>query len=309
MYPTVPIAVFTYKRLQTLEKTIAALKENDLAIDSSLYIFSDGPKHQNDEAKIKEVRAYLKTISGFREIKILESEGNNGLAKSIITGVGYVLKQHDRVIVMEDDLIASANFLAFMNSSLKLYENSKNVFSVSGYSFNLKYDKHAYKYDGYFFGRGWSWGWGTWRDRWELVDWDVKDYQQFQQDRSAQKSFAKGGSDLNKMLRSQIAGKVDSWAIRWFYHQYKVEGMTFYPTESKILNLGFDEMATHTKGSDRRYRPKFDDGIKKVFHLPNASIEHHPLRKAFLRKLGVRARVRSKMETVISLVKKKLRNA
>ena len=63
-----PIALFCYKRLDTLTQTIEALQKNDLAAESELFIFSDGPKKAADEAVIADIRNYLKTVSGFKKL-------------------------------------------------------------------------------------------------------------------------------------------------------------------------------------------------------------------------------------------------
>jgi hypothetical protein len=144
--------------------------------------------------------------------------------------------------VLEDDLITTQNFLSFMNASLNEYKQKTDVFSISGYSFNLHSTNNEYKESGYFLKRGWSWGWATWADRWNNIDWEVKDYALFIKDTDQQKKFAQGGSDLTDMLQRQMNGKMDSWAIRWFYHQFKVEGVTFYPVYSKIFNIGLVKM-------------------------------------------------------------------
>ena len=104
---TAPIVLFTYNRPQHLQTLVESLLQNDLAKQSPLFVFSDGCKTACDEEKVAEVRAYLHTLSGFQSVTIVESPENKGLAKSVIHGVTQVLKQYDRVIVLEDDLILS----------------------------------------------------------------------------------------------------------------------------------------------------------------------------------------------------------
>jgi len=71
-----PISISTYSRLEHLTKTIESLQKNTLAKESVLYIFSDAPKN-GDEEVVKKVRDYLYTISGFKEIHIIEQKTNN----------------------------------------------------------------------------------------------------------------------------------------------------------------------------------------------------------------------------------------
>ena len=286
--------------MDTLKKTVDALKENYLAIDSELFIFSDAAKDEMDVFSINEVREYIKNIRGFRKISIYESKKNKGLANSIIEGVSNVLKNYDSVIVLEDDLVSSRNFLNYMNDSLNRFQNESSVFSISGFSFDLKL-KDKIESDSYFLNRGWSWGWATWKDRWEEIDWDVKDYNTFIQSKVERKKFAKGGTDLNSMLDNQMAGKLDSWAIRWFYSQFKLNGLTLYPVKSKIYNIGFGINATHTTGSSKRYIPIFDIDNNRVFKYPEALEIKVKVLKRFQAKMGYLSRIRSKIETFLGL--------
>lgn len=295
-----PIILFTYKRLDTLELTINALKKNYLAKDSELIIFSDAAKSEKDYKSVLDVRSYLKTINGFHSIKIYESEENKGLANSIIKGVSQVLETYDSVIILEDDLVSSPNFLNFMNLSLEKYINETKVFSISGFSFNMNLDKKL-KTDTYFLNRGWSWGWATWKDRWQIIDWEIVDYKEFKKDKQAQKEFSNGGTDLNSMLDKQMLGKLDSWAIRWFYNQFKSKGLTLYPVFSKIFNEGFGEDATHTRGSSKRYLPQFDNKLKMHFSFPENIELKTFAQKRFQQKMGMCARIRSKIETFLGI--------
>jgi hypothetical protein len=293
-----PILLFTYKRLDALRITVAALKANSLAKDSDLFIFSDNSKSPDDDLTVSIVRAYIRTIEGFKSITIYESDVNKGLATSIIEGVTTVLSRYENVIVLEDDLSTTQNFLSFMNSCLHTFQEHDKVFSISGYAFNLGLpNKKAEVNDGYFLNRGWSWGWATWKDRWEKVDWNVNDYSVFANDRLARRAFAEGGSDLNKMLTEQMSGMLDSWAIRWFYHQFKIGGLTFYPVFSKVFNNGFDRLATHTNGSNRRYIPVLDNGLNERFDLLEAVAINAVYQARFKKKMGYLARIISKIET------------
>ena len=134
------------------------------------------------------------------------SEHNLGLAASIIAGVSKIFEIADEVIVLEDDLIVTSNFLSFMNQALTRFQLDKKVFSISGYSFNISGSKTT-NYDAYFLNRGWSWGWATWKDRWKDIDWEVKDYNEFNSNRKLKASFNKGGSDLTAMLQKHNDGQ------------------------------------------------------------------------------------------------------
>lgn len=258
-----PICLFTYNRLDETIQTVRALKNNYLAQDSELYIFSDGPKNESVKAQVNEVRAFLKGVQGFKSIFIQESEINKGLANSIIAGVSMVVKKHGSVIVLEDDLLTSPNFLDFMNQALEFYSETDKIFNISGYTFSLETLENETK-DFYLGYRASSWGWATWGDRWGEIDWDVGGYNSFKWNIPQQIAFMRGGADMPLMLWKQMNNKINSWAIRWCYHQFKYDLLTVFPVKSKVQNIGFGEMATHTKRS-KGITTTLDEGANTEF--------------------------------------------
>jgi hypothetical protein len=248
-----PVVLFTYNRPWHTRQTIDALLKNELTAQSDLFIYSDGPKDGQAKNSIKEVRNYINTIDGFKSVTIRERKQNCGLAKSIIGGVTEVITEYGRVIVLEDDLISSPIFLKYMNYYLNDYKNEQNIFSVTGFNYPERIFKipYNYKYSIYFGYRCMSWSWATWLDRWEKVDWRVKDFGCFIRNNKSKKLFNQGGSDLSGMLRSQIEGNIDSWAIRWCYAHYKNNSYCVYPVKSLIINIGFDGTGVHCGNTNK----------------------------------------------------------
>lgn len=239
-----PIILFAYKRPHHLRQTVEALQKNFLADKSDLFIFSDGSKDVNDEGKVKLVRQYISGIKGFNKVHIKMQKKHLGLAESVISGVSEIIGKYNKVIVLEDDLVSSPIFLTFMNQSLEFYNDNKKIFSVTGFNYPIKISKH-YNLPVYLSFRCTSWGWGTWLDRWILVDWKVKDYKHFINSECLQKEFNLGGEDLTAMLVNQMNGYIDSWAIRWCYAHFKNKAFCLHPAISKIKNIGLDGSGTH----------------------------------------------------------------
>lgn len=261
-----PILLFTYKKVAPVKQAIAALENNTLANESRLIIFSDGPKNTDDEEQVNEVRKFIKSIKGFKSVEINESAINKGLAKSIIEGVSEIINEEGKAIVLEDDLITSPNFLSFMNQALNEFELNNKVHSISGYTMPINLPKN-YIYDSYFTKRASSWGWATWKDRWQAVDWKIKDYPAFKNNWRLRREFNAMGSDMSSMLSKQMKGQISSWAIRWCYDQFKKNQLTVFPIISKISNIGFGDGATHTKSDDNRFWTNLDKGEKTNFNL------------------------------------------
>ena len=65
---------------------------------------------------------------------------------------------------------------------------------------------------------------------------------------------------MYKMLELQMLGKIDSWAIRWCFNQFKYNQYTVYPTKSKVINDGFsDEKGTHNSGTNIKWVVELDN--------------------------------------------------
>ena len=245
-----PIVVFGFNRLDALRNTIASLLRNEEAKDSDLFVFVDGPREgkMGEKKKVKDVREYVKSITGFKSLHYTFAENNKGLADSIIGGVSEVINQYGRVIVLEDDLVLMPNFLNFLNQGLEIYENTQKVMSVCGHSCKVKVPAD-YPYDAYFFTRSSSWGWATWKDRWDLVDWKLNDWDSVVANR---KAFIKSqGSDVFKMLRDCKLGKNHSWAIRFCYAQFVQNRLSVIPNKSLVDNEGFGGDGTNCKRYSR----------------------------------------------------------
>lgn len=243
-----PIALFVYNRPDHTRKTIEALSKNELASESKLIIFSDGPKDDREALLVKQVREYIDSVRGFESVRMIKRESNKGLANSIISGVTSTLSDYDRVIVLEDDMVTSPQFLKYMNNSLDLYENDEAVISIHGYIYPVKKSLPDY-----FFLKGADcWGWATWRRGWKIFNPDGKSlYEKLKRKGLLNEFDFEGAYPYTKMLLNQIAGKNNSWAIRWYASAFINEKLTLYPGKSYVQNIGNDASGTHSRATNQ----------------------------------------------------------
>jgi hypothetical protein len=260
-----PLILFTFNRPKHTAQTLKALAANEFSSNTNLYIYLDGPRSKEDYIKIKEVREVIqttKTQNIFKSIKVIESKENKGLANSIISGVSLVFLEYNSVIVLEDDLISSNDFLQYMNTSLNKYENNNKIASISGYN-PLKKIPNNYKYDAYFSTRTSSHGWATWKSNWSNVDWKAKAYNRFKKSFRLRTAFNSTGYDRANRLDRQINRDAKSWSIIFGFDLFIKNKYTLYPVNSKIINIGWDGSGTHTSDVS----VKFND-ILKVSKYP-----------------------------------------
>ena len=133
-----PIALFVYNRPLHTRNTVEALLQNAEAKESDLIIYSDAAKTNISDLQVNETRAYIRSISGFKSVLIIEHSENLGLAKSIMDGVTTLCAEYGRVIVLEDDLVVSPHFLNYMNNALNQYNDVEKVMQIAGYMFPMK---------------------------------------------------------------------------------------------------------------------------------------------------------------------------
>lgn len=268
-----PVAVFGYNRADKLKMCLDALEKNELADETDLFIFADGAKRAEDSEKVGQVRDFIRRYrenSAFKEVIVVEQQHNLGLASSIIGGVTRVISKYQKVIVVEDDLIVSADFLAYMNQALDYYQDMKEYGSISAYTYPIP-ELKSYDKDIYVTRKGDCWGWGTWYDRWKQADWSVADFDAYLHDKKRRKAFDSIQKGIDSMLVAQQAGEIDSWAVRWCYHLFNHQLLTVYPRISRTKNIGFDGSGVHcvdSKDSDKRFNDEgysADDNGKIFF--------------------------------------------
>lgn len=242
-----PIILFVYNRPWHTKQTVESLKKNELASNSDLYIYADGPKEDATEEQknnINSVRDYIHTVSGFKSVTLYESPKNKGLDTSIICGVSQVLNKHKRCIVIEDDIITHPFFLRYINTALDLYENDPNIHMIGGFSYKIR-KPFWYHKDVMLVPRCCSWGWGIWIDRWTDVDWEMADYDRFINNPKAISHFCRGGNNMLTILREQRKEKIPAWDITWDYTRNKKNGYVLIPIRSLTYNVGLDGSGIH----------------------------------------------------------------
>jgi hypothetical protein len=235
-----PLALFVYNRPRHTARTIAALKASDGFAATSITVFSDGAKLPADEAAVAAVRALV--ASELPNATLVAASANQGLARSIIAGTSNLVGKHGRIIVLEDDLLVAPDFLTYINEALDRYADEPQVMQVSGHMFDVVIGNTPI-----FLPFVTSWGWGTWARAWSQFDAAATGSERLGTDIALRRRFNLDGAyDYYRMLDQQRAGRVDSWAIRWYWSVFKIGGLVLYPPQSRIHNNGFDSEATHT---------------------------------------------------------------
>ncbi len=305
-----PIIIFIYNRADHFIETYNALAACKEAKESELFIFSDGAKNEAGREKVNEVRAAVAAIkdSGdFKSVNVTESPVNKGLAASVISGVTEIINKYGKVIVVEDDCKVSPLFLRYMNKALDYYENNKKIGSIAGYTpmIDLPND---YKNDVFAAYRSCSWTWATWKDRWEGVDWELKEMKDFYNSPKLIRRLNSNGSDRFMRLYRQTKGNGSSWSVRFGAHLVKNNLLTVYPRFSYNSNIGCDESGVHSKSDDAE---KMRVDLSKAIENPVfTDVEIDSKIQKILKKhysYGFVSEIKKLIATVLIVIKERLR--
>lgn len=283
-----PIAVFAFNRPAHLQSTLDALTANEMASDSGLTIFCDGARNDADKPHVDAVNTVASRASGFASVRVVQREKNLGCAEAIIAGLTEMFEIHERLIVIEDDILTSKYTLTFLNSCLSKYQSYPSVFNISAWSPPPKLlpVDIKYPYGVYAIPRFNAWGWASWRDRFLLVDWEVPGYEEFSRSKVLQRSFNAGGDDLTPMLRDQMSGKINAWDIRMEYARFKHGMLGINPVKAYSTNIGCDGSGVHYTGPvSTRWDNDIELALAKLV-LPDYVFTHKPIAKAFKKALS-----------------------
>lgn len=283
-----PIILFTYRRAAHTKRCIESLKQSPLAYESELYIFSDASKGGSDYADVMAVRSYIKTITGFKRIVIEEAEQNRGLATNVIYGVGKVLNEHGRAIVLEDDLIVSPFFLPYMNEALEMYKDVEEVININSHvlSSPMKFS------DNFLISFANSWGWATWKRGWEYFEPDAEKLLAKIKEEGREREFDLG-YHFTRMLQEQCEGKINSWAVRWNASLFVNRKLSLNAGRPLVINGGFGEGATHCNTPDlfsvkltrEELHPSLITPVKEDLTMRNKLRKTYMVRTSYTNKL------------------------
>jgi hypothetical protein len=240
-----PVALFIYRRPEHVRRMIVSLQACIGYAESQLFVFADGPKTEADISAVQATREVARHLLGHNAI-FVEQDRNRGLAESIIAGTTELCDRYGSVIVVEEDLVLAPTFLSFLNAGLNRYVEEPRVMQVSGHMFEVPAVEH--QQEALFLSLTTSWGWATWKRAWNLFDPYAMGWRDRLADRSESRRFNLGGRyDYHRMLKRQMAGEIDSWAIRWHYTVFAHEGLTLFPPRTLVSNGGLDGSGTHSR--------------------------------------------------------------
>lgn len=234
-----PIVLFIYNRPEHTRTVLNALSENIGADQSEIYVFADGPKEgasPEEICKIEETRSVIKEKKWCKNIHLIKREKNMNLEDNVIDGITTVVSKYGKVIVLEDDIVCSPYFLKYCNDGLQVYEKNKQIYSINAFMFPIDYGESAETFLLPFIS---SWGWATWKNRWEKFDHLIKDAEVISNNEFLSQRFNLANYSYTSILCMK------TWDIKWYYTAFLRNGLGVFPTKTLVKNIGFDSTGTH----------------------------------------------------------------
>jgi hypothetical protein len=240
-----PVVVFVYDRIEHFSKCIEAIKANKEASETILYVVSDAAGCVEHEEKIEKVREYSRSITGFKEVRFVFREENFGAFLSLQNGKAYVVKNHGRLIYMEDDIIVSDRFLEYMNMGLEVYKDRKDIFSICGCCrdfITIPYDK-----DVLLLPMMKPWGMATWKDRWIDAEEHIFNpvSREDMKDRELVGKIRKYNKTFLSYLREDMDERVKLFDARINLYVLKKNMYSVFPRRTLARTIGDDGSGLH----------------------------------------------------------------
>lgn len=271
-----PVLLITFARLDTTLKVLASIRKYQ---PTRLYISSDYGRDNKfldrynmyEHQWVEKIRnIILQSIDWKCEIYTLFSDKNLGCKKAVSSALDWFFDHEEAGIILEDDTVPNQSFFIFCEEMLKKYKDNPRIFMISGWSaldFN-KTAKTSLQEDYFFSKHTHIWGWATWQRAWKLYH---RTFDDFEKDFSLLTfDNQKDKQEWYKNLKAYHENKIDTWDYPWTYTIWKHGGLSIYPKNNMINNIGFNrDDATHTKDES-----KFQDMKVYDMHLPIQHPDH-----------------------------------
>jgi hypothetical protein len=270
-----PILFIVFNRIETTKKVFAEIKKYK---PEKLYLASDGPRFGNlsELQSVLEVRDFLNSnIDWDCEVKTKFSKENLGCKYGPQSAISWFFENEEYGIILEDDCLPSESFFPYCEELLDKYADDTRVYGISGVNFHSQIPlEDSYYFSSFFF----TWGWATWKDRWEnhlkIID-SFYEYALHKDIDSIISNKYVRSSLLNNAIMS-YEDELDAWDYIWHFSCAVNNGLIAHPSKNLIQNIGFGENATHTQGELQNQRKNEDLNIPLIHPLlfkPNSYLD------------------------------------
>jgi hypothetical protein len=242
----VGVLLLGFNRPELLKKRINEIYESKV---ENLYISIDGGSESHTlEMDLLKQHAQGK-LSKIHRFSLQHHKDNLGLVRHITGEISNVLTKHQYIIVIEDDVKISLNFINNMVNGLNIHKRDNSLGIVSGFSpihfkrFQNKWRISRYPY---------IWGWACSKAAWQSYTYNLSEVN-IEQKLLHSKSwnYLKPSQKIKwlGLFRKAQVNPLETWDSQLVFLSYCKDFINLAPIFSMVGNEGFnDPRAIHTKG-------------------------------------------------------------
>jgi len=244
---TTQILLMTYRRPENTKYILDLLKKFK---QKNIFVFNDGLKQNSHSDDQKVTRKNIIEFKKKNKIQVIFPKKNLTQKNNLPFAINIVFKKNDRVIVLEDDCVPSKDFFKFCNLLLEKYKNDNRISQISGNNF-LNFKKYKRRnLDSYFFSKlTSSWGWATWKNRWEFYyDSELSLWPKIKKEKWLKDIFnnKKSFDFWTKAFDRRFKKYDDDWDRPWTFANLINNRLNIFPNKNLISNIGDDNAAIHS---------------------------------------------------------------
>ncbi len=280
------ILFITFNRTDTTRVVFETIKK---AKPKKFYFFSDGAREKNfedDRIKILENRKLTEQVDWDCRLETRFMDENQGCGAGVSGAISWAFETEEKLIILEDDCLPSSSFFGFCNEMLNRYASNPRIMHIAGTRWNEEFPINDS--DFFYTIYGHIWGWATWKRAWQLYDFTMKDWQQFQEKKILNIIFCDDAALIKRwtLFFNNIyqAQKKHTWDYQWQYAMFKNNGLSINVVKNLVTNIGTDGMHTQEETTNHnRERHELQSPLRvPLFLYPEYGFDAYHGRKFFL---------------------------
>ena len=235
------IVIFSHLRVMHLKKLLNSLVHNNTDLPITVYIdkYEKKPSVQNELKNLIEEYNQKLNIS-----EIILRPEKFGLKKNILCGINRSFKLHDKLIILEEDLILGKHAISYFQDCLEIYENSEEIYHVNGWSKPLA--NNPYEYDLFLTSFMQCSGWATWKNAWlEFEQFLNQDFVNLDKSEVNKIDLDGNLNNVNQLIKNNL-NFINTWAVYWQLYLFKNNKLSISPFTSQTFHGGIDDLSTHS---------------------------------------------------------------
>ena len=244
-----PVTVILFNRPERVRELVSVLRQ---VRPRHVLAIADGPRsgHPSDADACRQAREALDAIDWPCRIEREFSERNVGCDRRIPMGLSWAFGRVERAIILEDDVLPSVDFFAWMERMLDAFATDEGVAMVSGHNALAVWGSD--ECDHLRACRGSIWGWGTWSRAWTRVGAvDLAgDPSTSTQEIARAVDDAIVAEHLGVYLEAWRSGKLAAWDIVWGLKRVLAGMRAIVSPVNLVRNTGIGAGATRTHLTD-----------------------------------------------------------